>query len=1095
MKETAVIGKRLPAIDALGKTTGQMVYLQDMRLPGMLYGRVLRSPHAHARVRAVDVGRALRLPGVKAVLGGENAPRIPFGIILQDELPVAVDRVRYVGDEVAAVAAVSEEAAEEAIHCIRVEYEPLRAVFDLGEAAAPGAPQLHEAAPGNIAVQFKLERGDVDGAFRTADCVTEAEYATSIQHQGNLEPICCIGDYQNGRLTIWGPFQSPFLARQYLIAKPLGLSEGRVRLIQTTVGGAFGGKLDQRLYVVAGALAMRAGAPVRLENTFEEELNTTRPRMPARIRFKTGFRKDGTLLAKETDITADNGAYSSLSPPILTSMTMRTDSLYRTPAVRAQSRLVYTNNLPSGQMRGFGNPQATFAWESHLDTVADALGMDPVELRLKNATQSGETSVHGWRMASCGYSECLRQAARRIGWKEKRGPVGTGRGVGLAGTIHVTSNKPFATAISGYDWDGSNALVRINEDGTVSLFTGEVDLGEGVATTLAMVVAEELGIPHDRVLVYPVDTDISPYCLGTYASRTTFMGGLASRNAARDARDQLFVIAAELLQAVPGDLEAVDGAIRLKGEPGRRAALGEVVKAGFNRGQNAITGRGTFASKTDFEPKMKYGNQTMTYSFACHAAEVEVDLETGEVRVLKIAAVHDLGRVINRLGAEGQVEGGAIQSMGMALCEQLIQRDGRVLNPNFVDYRIPSSLDAPSLDVAFVETIDPYGPYGAKGMAETAINPTAAAIANAVFHATGVRIRSLPITAEKILAALAALQRSAVGGRRSEHWHKLHDPENPENRNAGNGGDLGKHTVYLTTLEYLLAHSPWSTELRVRECHAGRGMYGIAGDDPRRPLLECLYNPLDTDVGVLLHDAQRASQRALALWPTNPSRFGWYSGSAVLNAWRLGLADAGSHRLDLYELAPATRGILRALLATAGLQRSRLDLRILPEPEDESDFDGEAYIESNVSAWNSRDLVLLDPFAMWRQDHDQLRRNRYRRIVDLLIDRGQDSPLLILFWTWGRDFRIADGDLNGTNARVGNGYQELRDRLHQAGRHFIRVSWRWGLQFAMWVLVPDSHLNDLCVALQRQCNDVCDHLLRYGCRGRLASPNVQVIVD
>jgi hypothetical protein len=325
-------------------------------------------------------------------------------------------------------------------------------------------------------------------------------------------------------------------------------------------------------------------------------------------------------------------------------------------------------------------------------------------------------------------------------------------------------------------------------------------------------------------------------------------------------------------------------------------------------------------------------------------------------------------------------------------------------------------------------------------------------------------------------------------------WQHLHDPDNPENKNAGNGGDLVKHTVYLTTLEYLLAHSPWSNELHVRECHAGRGMYGIAGDDARRPLLESLYNPLGTDVGVLLHDMQRASQSALALWPANPAHLAWYSGSAVLNAWRLGLAD-GTHRLELYELAPATRRILRALFASSGLQLSRLDVRILPDPEDESDFDGEMHIESNVSAWTSQDLVLLDPFAMRRQDQDQWRRNRYRRILDRLIARGQDSPLLILFWTWGRAFPVADGDLDGTNSRVGNGYQELRERLHQAGRHFIRVRWRWGLQFAIWVLVPDSHLNALCAALQRQCNDVRDHLLRRGCGGRLTNPNVQVLID
>jgi CO/xanthine dehydrogenase Mo-binding subunit len=762
-----VIGKRLPAIDAPGKTTGQVVYLQDMRPPGMLYGKVLRSPHAHARIVAVDTSRAEKLPGVKTVVGGVNAPRIPYGISILDELPVAVDRVRYIGDEVALVAAVSEDLAAEAASLIRVEYEPLPAVFDVQEAMAPGAPQLHQAAPGNLAVHFTLERGDVDAAFRQADCVFEAEYTTPIQHQGNLEPICCIAEYQNGKLTIWGPFQSPFVARQYLLAKPLGLPVGQVRLIQTTVGGAFGGKLDQRLYVLAGLLALRAGAPVRLENTFEEELSTTRPRMPARIRFKTGFSKDGLLVAKHTSIVADNGAYSSLSPPVLTSMAMRTDSLYRTPAVRIEAKLVYTNLVPTGQMRGFGNPQATFAFESHLDTVADALGIDPVELRLKNAIQSGETSVHGWRMASCGYAQCVREAARRIGWAQKRGPKGVGRGVGLAGTVHVTSNAPAAKGMTGYDWDGSNALVRLNEDGTVSLFTGEVDLGEGVATTLAMVVAEELGLPHDRVFVHPVDTDVSPYCLGTYASRTTFMGGLASRNAAREARDQLFAVAAELLGMSPMALEAKDGVVRVKGDPGRSVPFDKIVHAGFNRGLNAITGQGTIASKVDFEPKTKYGNQTLTYSFACHAAEVEVDRETGAVKVLKIAAAHDLGRVINRLGAEGQVEGGAIQSLGLALSEQLLQRDGRVLNPNFVDYRIPSSLDAPPIEVAFVETLDPHGPYGAKGLAETAINPTAAAIANAVFHATGVRIRSLPIPAEKMLAGLAELQGSGAGGRGS----------------------------------------------------------------------------------------------------------------------------------------------------------------------------------------------------------------------------------------------------------------------------------------------------------------------------------------
>ena len=325
-------------------------------------------------------------------------------------------------------------------------------------------------------------------------------------------------------------------------------------------------------------------------------------------------------------------------------------------------------------------------------------------------------------------------------------------------------------------------------------------------------------------------------------------------------------------------------------------------------------------------------------------------------------------------------------------------------------------------------------------------------------------------------------------------WRQLQD-ENRENRNAGNGGDLGKHTVYLTVLDYLLANSPWSTKLRVRECHAGRGMYRIPADDARRPLLECLYNPLGAYAGVLLHDVQRASQSALDVSPAHLAEFEWYSGSAVVNAWRLGCVQGGSHQLELYELDADTRRVLRAVFAAPGLQLLHVKVRILPESEDQRDFDGELHVENNVSAWNSQDLVLLDPFAMWRQDQDQPERNRYRRIIERLIARGQESPLLMLFWTWGRAFPIANGDLDGTNTPVANGYQELRDLLHQANRHFVRVTWRWGLQFAMWVLVPESHLKPLCDALQRHCNEARDHMFQGGCEDRLGNPNIKVVVD
>jgi CO/xanthine dehydrogenase Mo-binding subunit len=772
MNESGLIGQRVLPQDAREKAAGRVRYLPDMTFPGLLVAKVLRSPHPHALVRSVDPSKARRVPGVRAIVTRDNTPKVRFGIILKDELPLAHEKVRYVGDEVAAVAAETEEAALEALAAIEVEYEPLRAVFDLEAAVREGAPLVHDDVPRNVPGGVHVDRGEVAGEMARAYRVVEGRYETPMMHQAALEPICCVADWQQGTLSLWGPFQSPFLIRQYLLAAPLGLSLSAIRLHQTMVGGAFGGKLDQRHFLVCALLAMEAGRPVRLINTLEEELIATRPRMAAIIRFRTGWSRDGRLLAKETRILADNGAYTSLSLPILSSMSMRTDSVYRTPCVSVQADLVYTNTCPSGQMRGFGNVQATFAFESHLDEAAESLGIDAVDLRLRNATRTGDVSVHGWKMLSCGLADAVGRAAERIGWKEKRGrgrqAAGDGgplrRGVGLAGNMHVTSNKPFATSITGHDFDGSAALVRVHEDGKVTVLTGEVDLGEGVTTTLGIIAAEELGVPLETVRVANVDTEVAPYGLGTYASRVTFMGGNAVRAAAADARRQLLEVAGRALDAPPSELEIRDGVVSVKGFPHRRMTAAEVARAGFAVGATTIVGRGEYRSEPGpMDVKAKYGNQTMTYSFACHAAEVEVDVETGKVRVLKVVAAHDLGRVINRLGAEGQIEGGVTQGIGFALAEELIRKDGVIQNPSFLDYKIPSSLDAPpALEIHFVETIDPAGPHGAKGLAETAINPTAAAIANAVADALGVRVRSVPMTAEKVLRALGRLPGGAA---------------------------------------------------------------------------------------------------------------------------------------------------------------------------------------------------------------------------------------------------------------------------------------------------------------------------------------------
>ena len=770
MNESGLIGQRVLPQDAREKAGGTVRYLPDLSFPGLLVGKVLRSPHPHARIRRIDVTKARRVPGVRAVVTRDNTPKVHFGIILKDELPLAHEKARYVGDEVAAVAAETEAAALEGLAAIEVEYEPLPAVFDVEAAVGPGAPLVHDEVAGNVPGGVHVERGDVETAMARAYRVVEGRYETPMMHQAALEPICCVADWQQGTLALWGPFQSPFLIRQYLLAAPLGLSLSQIRLYQTMVGGAFGGKLDQRHYLVCALLAMEAGRPVRLLNTLEEELIATRPRMAATISLRTGWSREGKLVAKDVRILADNGAYTSLSLPILSSMSMRTDSLYRTPSVRINADLVYTNTCPSGQMRGFGNVQATFAFESHLDEVAAALGMDAVDLRLANATRTGDVSIHGWKMLSCGLSEAITAAADRIGWKAKRGRdtyrPGDGkgsvrRGVGLAANMHVTSNKPFATSITGHDYDGSAAFVRVHEDGRVTVLTGEVDLGEGVTTTLGIIAAEELGVPLETVRVANVDTEVAPYGLGTYASRVTFMGGNAVRAAAADAKRQLLEIAARALDAPASELEVRDGVLSVKGFPHRTLALAEVARAGFALGATTIVGRGEFRSDPGpMDAKAKYGNQTMTYSFACHAAEVEVDLETGKVRVLRVVAAHDLGRVINRVGAEGQIEGGVTQGVGFALVEELIRQDGVIRNPSFLDYKIPSSLDAPVVESVFVETIDPAGPHGAKGLAETAINPTPAAVANAIADAAGVRVRSVPITPEKVLRAMGVLEGS-----------------------------------------------------------------------------------------------------------------------------------------------------------------------------------------------------------------------------------------------------------------------------------------------------------------------------------------------
>ncbi|MBP1713187.1 MAG: aerobic-type carbon monoxide dehydrogenase, large subunit CoxL/CutL-like protein [Deltaproteobacteria bacterium] len=754
MEKHAIIGERIRNVDSPDKATGRAVYGTDFRLPGMLHGKILRSPFAHARILRVDTSRAEKVRGVKAVITAEDTPKIKYGAQIHDEYPLAVEKVRYEGDEIAAVAAVDEEAAQEALERIKIDYEPLPAVFSPQEAMAPGAPAIHES-PQNIVTHIDFERGCVEEGFRSADVVLEDVFKSANVHQAYLEPHVCVAQADTlGNVTLWGSLQAPARNRE-ILSRILKIPQSRIRIVQTTVGGGFGGKATQliSLYPICVFLAIKAGQPVRILNTWEEEFAASRSRMPAEIRMKLGIRKDGTFTAKEIEILANCGAYAGTGPAVVGTTATRATSLYRFPHVKCKADLVYTNLTPIGSYRGYGNPQLHFVMESMIDMASEAIDWDPLEVRVKNAIRKGETSVHGFAMNSCRLSECLEEAAVKSGWREKRGRRRKeGRGIGMASMIHVSGNRavyPF--------FDGSTAYVRIQPHGGVEVVTGEAEIGQGSNTVFAQITAETLGVPLQEVRVLPVDTDHSPFALGTFASRVTTLGGKAVLLAAEDARQKLLSFAAAKMEVSPEKLELKEGRIRIKNSADPGMEYQEAAKlASHASGGAPILGVGAFSvpSTVQIPDASRYGNISMAYSFGVQVAEVQVDRKTGKVTIQKFFSVHDSGTVINPLLGEGQVEGGVVQGIGFALMEEILRKEGRVLNGNFTDYRIPTIRDVPPIETVFVEEPDPFGPFGAKGLGEITQVPTAAAIANAIYDAVGVRLKELPMTPERILASI-----------------------------------------------------------------------------------------------------------------------------------------------------------------------------------------------------------------------------------------------------------------------------------------------------------------------------------------------------
>jgi carbon-monoxide dehydrogenase large subunit len=751
------IGTRNPRVDALDKVTGRAIYAADLNQPGMLHGSILRSTRPHARIRHIETSRARSLPGVKAVVTGMDAPDVRYTMhYIFDQRLLARNKVRYIGEPVAAVAAVDPAVAEEALELIEVDYEDLPAVFDPLEAMKPDAPVIHEDLArypakfaavkyGNVCSYTQIHRGDVEEGLRRADLVVENTFTTARIHQAYIEPHACLANVDSsGRVTVWTTSQAPFKARN-AVCQTLQLPMSKVRVIATEVGGGFGGK-ESLLDGIAALLSLHAGRPVKMVLSRWEEFVAGRPRQPTRITLRTGAKKDGTLTAVKAQYVYDSGAYADQSPGTTAYGATFAKGPYRVDNVHVDAYCVYTNNVISGACRGYGGPPQCWATESQMDIIADELGMDPFELRLINGVNEGDQLTTGQVCRNVSMKATLRAAAERAGWQEKRKANAPYRGIGLA--CHER----------GFGLFSSGVVIKLNEDGTYSLLSGAVEIGTGAKTVLSQIAAEELGVGVESISVIMADTDATPYDYGSVASRTTYTSGNAIRLAAADVRRQLFELAAGKLEVGPAELELRAGVVSVRLAPEQSVPVAALAGEAIRRWGGPIIGRGSYlAEGTPLEPGTVSGYPMGPFPglvYNTQVAEVEVDPATGQVRVLKLYCAQDVGKAINQAGVEGQVYGGLAQGLGFAVMENLISQDGRVVNPTFLDYKIPTAVDVPQAEMILVEVPDDKGPYGAKGIGEALVGPTAPAIANAIFHATGARIRDLPITAERVLLAL-----------------------------------------------------------------------------------------------------------------------------------------------------------------------------------------------------------------------------------------------------------------------------------------------------------------------------------------------------
>jgi len=751
MREFNVIGKRIPKIDAAQKAMGRAEYIQDIKMPGMLYGKILYSKHAHANILRMDISKAKALPGVYAVLTGEDVPEKMRMGFYKDNPPLKKGKVFSFRDEVAAVAAKTPELAKKALELIEIDYEVLPGIFDPEKAMEKDSPLVHEHTTSNVLkLPWTLHYGDVDKAEQEAVFVAEGRFTTTwVTH-------CCMGTSgamasfdASDNLTIYTNTQIPSLAQKDFLEamKAMGLKNKRARVIKPIIGGGFGSKLDTYAYEhIAILLAHKCRKPVKIVFERPEEFIATSTRQPTVTHIKQGCDKNGKLLFRDIRMVLDNGAHTSWGATTPSVMMMPITSLYRVENVRYDAKCVYTNNTYSQAMRGYGNPQATFAIESNIDMLAEKAGIDPIEFRRINRNHPGDVTPQNFKITTCGLDLCLDAVEKQL---KKSGAKEKGVGIGVASLIHVGGGARI------YKSDGCGVIIKMDDYGKASVFTGGTDMGQGLDNITAQIVAEELGLLVEDVHVVHSDTDVCPWDVGAHASRSTFVAGNAALGAAKKIKAQLLELASKALNTPPESLEMRDRLIFVPGDPEKSMAIDKLLrKTHFSPGGTMLVSDHFFDPVNENLGKDYKGNMSMTYTFGVHGVRVKVDEETGKVEVLEYIAAHDVGRAINPLLLEGQVYGGVVMGLGYALSEEVMMKDGKNMNANFRDYKLFTAKDAVKILAPVIETPDADGPFGAKGIGEPGCVPTAPAVANAIYDAVGVRITTLPITPEKVLAAL-----------------------------------------------------------------------------------------------------------------------------------------------------------------------------------------------------------------------------------------------------------------------------------------------------------------------------------------------------